>query len=107
MDEIVDVSTAQTDTIADILYNTCHRWSKWEFAPAMCYIPRNAILFLDSAGEIFAFIEICFECERMRLSSKEIFLDEYICDYTYTGLRTFFSRLGLKTSATELLDREK
>jgi hypothetical protein len=46
LDQIIELTPAQTDTLTDILYNTCSRWTIIETSTMGCYFPRNAILFL-------------------------------------------------------------
>src|SRR5215216_1707147 len=54
VDQVVDLPRVDIDSIADILMNTCYRLTQYESGSAFCYIPRNAILFFDSAGVNFA-----------------------------------------------------
>lgn len=102
LDQIIELTPAQTDTLTDILYNTCSRWTITETSTMGCYFPRNAILFFDSTGNSFAYIEICFECHGIRNSNSAIVNPE-ACDLMYHDLQSFFSTQGLKTSASELL----
>ncbi len=107
MDQVVRSPKEDIDSIADILFNTCYRLDSTLWAPAFCYLPRNAILFFDAMGTNFAYIEICFECERMRMSSSEIYQDTFSCDNRYEDLQRFFERRGLKTKVGELKDELK
>ena len=40
-----------------------------EHPVAMCFNPRHAFVFLDSAGKPLSFAEVCFECSNYRLSN--------------------------------------
>ncbi len=49
--------------LCDILYNFNFNPKKEKtILGASCYMPRNAIVFLDNQDNIIEFIEICFEC---------------------------------------------
>lgn len=102
LDQIVSLSTSQTDTLSDILYNTCYKWTKTDTTEIFCYNPRNAIIFYDKDDKPFEYLEVCFECHGIRGSNKRIFKPG-ICDVMYSNLETFFQKLGVKTSAQELM----
>ncbi len=62
---------------------------------ASCYEPRNGIVFFDSNDRVFEYIEICFGCQRNRLSSKRVKIGGD-CEQKYDILRDFFLGQGLK-----------
>ena len=100
IDQIKALTLSQIDTLTDILYNTCHRWTIYEYSQAACYLPHNAIIFYDKDDKPFEYIEICFDCHGLEFSSPKIEKFE-LCDYTYTDLKKFFKSLGLKTGVDE------
>jgi hypothetical protein len=104
MDEVVDIPMSDLDSIADILLNTCHRLDSFASMYVFCNIPRNAVLFYDSTGENFEYLEICFECQKLNPGSSLFFFDSMICDNVYKDLQSFFKRRGLNTSASKLMD---
>jgi hypothetical protein len=104
MDEVVDIPITDLDSIADILLNTCHRLDSFTTRYMLCNIPRNAVLFYDSAGKNFEYLEICFECQKLNPASSLFFFDSLICDDVYKNLQSFFRRRGLNTSAKKLTD---
>lgn len=65
-----------------------------------CYNPRNAILFIDSQGKAFEFIEICFECERAITGSDKISLGG-MCDQKMGMLKLFFKSNKVEYGITE------
>lgn len=65
-----------------------------------CYEPRNGILFLNSAGKAFEYIEICFACERTRKSSNLVNEGQY-CSTKYDLLKNFFLKTGIKYGTGE------
>ena len=101
IDEIKTLTLKQIDTLTDIMYNECSRWSITESHEAGCYFPRNAILFFDKNGKVFEYIEICFECSVIETSNPKI-TNPDLCSYMYRHLETFFNRIGIKTSAYQL-----
>jgi len=98
LDQLVSITGAQADTLSDILLNSCYKWPDSRVSEIRCYVPRNAIVFFDARDVPFAFIEICFECRKLRKSNDDVFLDEKICDRTYDDLQTFFRRMHVLTS---------
>jgi len=104
LDDIQTLSLTQIDTLTDILYNECSRWNIRNYNEAGCYFPRNAILFYDKEGKVFEYMEICFECIRINISNSKMRKPD-VCDYMYKDLEAFFKRIGVRTSAYELLQR--
>jgi hypothetical protein len=101
LDQIISLNLSQADTLTDILFNECSRWNLTEYSEAGCYYPRNAILFFDKAGHVFEYMEICFECSKVELSSAK-FVKPDLCNYMYKDLEKIFNRVGIKTSYYEL-----
>ena len=95
--QIVSLNIQQVDTLSDILYNTCFRWTITETNAAMCYLPHNAILFFDKNDKILDYIEICFDCHQIRYSNKKIEKFEQ-CDFALTDLKKYFRQFGLNVS---------
>lgn len=95
--ESVTLNLKQLDTITDIMYNTCNRWTIYETNKAACYEPHNAILYYGNNGKLLAYIEICFDCSQVKYSNTNIvqFKD---CDIAINDLKQYFKKLGLKTS---------
>jgi hypothetical protein len=98
------LSISAVDSLTDILYNVGYSPIKLNFKLVStgygCYSPRNAILFLDSNGEINEYIELCFDCEKYYLSSAKIKNTEY-CEQKYDMLKAFFLSQGIKYGTTE------
>lgn len=97
--ESKDLTAAGIDSLTDILYNVGYTPVKLPFKlidPGRnCYNPRNAILFLNAAGEVTHYIEYCFECERYFLSSSKIKNTEY-CEQKFEMLKQFFLKQGIQ-----------
>ena len=89
------VSPADINILTDLLYNRGFRGPFYTHSRVLCYNPRNAILFLDQDGKVFAFIELGFECDGHRLSSGKVKAGDF-CNQKYDLLRTFFATHGIK-----------
>lgn len=109
--EQVTLTKSQINKLTDIFYNVNIRATP--LPPGMleiadpgskCYNPRNAILFVDAKGNTFAYIEICFECERVELFPKKIKMWEW-CDDKWALIRNNFASVGIKWGVTVLNDR--
>jgi hypothetical protein len=105
------LSSSGIDSLTDILYNVGFTPMKYkrpvvnvngieELGVAdpgsMCiYQPRNAILFIDSAGKVTQYISICFECHQYYLSSRKI---KYTvnCENKYELIKSYFLAQGIK-----------
>ena len=60
--EVKNLTYPQVAQLTDIFYNYGFRGKIYKISDMRCYMPRNAILFLDNKGKVIEFIEICFEC---------------------------------------------
>jgi hypothetical protein len=89
----VVLSASQVDSLTDILYNSCERWTYRQSTRFGCYEPRHAIVFLDKRKHIVAYIEISLYCHQLRYSNKRIKrLDD--CDYVFEELKKYLNVLG-------------
>ncbi len=98
--QVISLSKNEIDSLTDILYNTCSRWTLTQTSKAGCYYPHNAIIFLNNKNQVFEFIELCFDCNQLQYSSKKIKKFED-CDITFSELEAYFKLLGLKTSGND------
>ncbi len=100
LNEIRALTITQIDKLTDILYNYEYAGPIHSMSSSNCYMPKNAILFLDKNGKVFEFIEICFECDRTKESSEEISLGD-MCDQKISMVKNFFKEVGIKYGITE------
>jgi len=85
----------QIDSLTNILFNYDYK-GKIEFElTSLCFDPHNAIVFLDNNGKMFEYIEICFLCDRINVSSEKIKTGNF-CHGKYELLKTYFRQIGLK-----------
>lgn len=88
--------------MTDILYNNVYRGFFFTIQSS-CYSAKNAIIFLDKKGKLISFIEISFECESSRKSSKKVIAGDF-CNQKYNLLKQFFNRSGIQFGITKGLD---
>jgi hypothetical protein len=93
--EIKSLTGQEIDSLTDILYNVSWRGPFFTYQEACCFKPRNAILFIDSTGNTFAYIELCFECNNFSFSSKKIKAVSF-CEGKYELLRDFFIKRDIQ-----------
>jgi len=98
--EIKALSLPQVDRITDILYNYGFPGPSHQVTQAMCFMPHNAILFIDKDGKTFAYIDICFLCEKAEMSSKRISLGD-MCNGKFELIRIFFEQAGIEYGVTK------
>ena len=96
-DQNITLSLQDIITLSDILYNECNKYYIGEYSTKGCYYPRNAILFYDNNDEIFAYFEICFECQKITTKPKPLDEFEEYCNRGYKPLEDFFNKKGIKT----------
>jgi hypothetical protein len=95
MTEIKILTLLQIDSLTDIVYNVGFRGNVFYISEKSCYEPRNAILFLNSIRDVFASIEVCFQCENFNASDEKIDLGE-ICNQKFNMIKKLFSNAGIK-----------
>jgi len=98
--EVKSLTFTQVDKLTDLFYNYGYGGPVYIGSISQCYVPRNAILFLDSTGKVFEFIEICFYCHNTKESSKKISLGQ-LCDQKMEMLRAFFKQVGVEYGVTK------
>lgn len=93
--ETADLSAEQINKLSDIIFNFTYTRLPHEDAEVMCYMPRNAIMFLDSNNRIVAYLEICFGCNNYKSSDKRFSIGEY-CNEKYDMLKSIFADSNIK-----------
>lgn len=101
--DLVGINQAKTlniskiNKLTDILYNTCSKYNITHTEGYGCYNPRNAIVFFDNEDKVFAYLEICFECNGNQPRPYKLTEFDEFCSYTYTELEKFFKQNGIET----------
>ncbi|MFG4003534.1 hypothetical protein B0A67_18660 [Flavobacterium aquidurense] len=81
--------------LSNILYNFNFDPKKSKtIKTAGCYMPRNAIVFLDNQENIIEYIEICFECGGYFIFNKSNFGE--FCDGKIQLVKNFFILNGME-----------
>lgn len=97
----ISLNLAQIEKLTDVIFNYSHKGKEYAISDAMCYQPRNAIIFLDSNNKILGFIEICFGCNHLRTSDKRLDIGDY-CEQKYDLIKDIFRECGIKYGITEV-----
>jgi hypothetical protein len=92
--EVKALTLPQVDRLTDILYNYGFPVSSHVITQMMCFMPHNAIIFIDKDGKTFAYIDICFLCEVAKMSSERISIGE-VCSGKFELIRAFFEHVGI------------
>lgn len=104
--EFVELNIDQINNLSNLVFNfKINNKSKVEMMYSYgCYMPRNAILFLDSEDKVIAHTEICFECYKYNSDWSDAF-DSLVgveaCDDVFKILKHFFKNTGIKYGITE------
>jgi len=96
------LTTAQVNKLTDVLYNIdvrAHYGLEIADPGGKCYNPRNAILFVDAHGKIFAEIVICFECHKIESYPKKTKTGNW-CDGKFTAIKNYFKSIGIRWGVT-------
>lgn len=98
------INDEQIDELTNILYNIGRtpvpNLQYTTNSSSSCYEPRNGIIFMNSRGDIFEYIEICFACRKSRISSRKVKIGED-CEQKFNILRDFFIKNGLQFGTVE------
>lgn len=86
----------QVNELTDLIfnYNYSKKTTLTTQKEAGCYRPRHSILFMDISGQVFAYLEICFECGKYRSSEEGLNLGT-TCEGKLERLNNLFSRAGI------------
>jgi hypothetical protein len=101
--EIKTLDKTHVNQLTDLLYNIGYAGPKQQEIGYNCYEPRNAILFIDSQGCTFAYVEICFECHQYRTSTNRVKMGEF-CEQKFDLIKSYFKTAGIQLGITKLND---
>lgn len=69
--DTISINSTNKAKLADILFNYKYTVKGTYDLTSKCYIPRDAVLFIDKNGILFDYVEMCFECTDYRLMTKK------------------------------------
>lgn len=95
------LTLTEISELSHILYNTCGKYYIKNRMGNKCFFPRNAILFYDENNQIFAYLDICFECSGIKFFPADISQSIDSCEFIYPELESFFKNKGLMTEYTQ------
>lgn len=90
----------QVDQLTDIFMNYGYIRQPTVQELTKCYDPRNGILFLDTKGKVFEFIEICYGCDKAVFSHAKMLGGE-LDRPKIKLLKTFFQNVGIEYGITK------
>lgn len=94
-EDYVELNSSQKDELTNLIFNYGYLKDVNVRMSSGCYMPNNAILFLDKDDNLLEYIEICFDCNAFRSSNKEIDLGDE-CMQKMNLLNEFFLKSGVK-----------
>jgi len=99
--QAITLSKSQVNNLTDLFFNIRERKHNpyIVYGEMSCFDPRNAIIFINSKGEIFAFIEICFECQKIEPSSDKINFGGW-CLQKMDKIKQYFASVGIQYGVT-------
>ena len=97
--ELKVLNLTQVDSLTSVLYNYSYGGRVYTGSISDCYTPRNAILFLNTEGKTFEYLEICFECGRIKSSSEGMEKGD-MCNEKMGMIKDFFERAGISYGVT-------
>ncbi|GEM53696.1 hypothetical protein EB1_34860 [Empedobacter brevis NBRC 14943 = ATCC 43319] len=81
--------------LTDVFYNYGYNKGNITVSSSGCYMPKNAILFLDSEDYLSDYIEICFECGVVKFSNEKMNLG-YNCSDKLGLIKKLFEKYNIK-----------
>ncbi len=107
--ELKKFSKGQIERLSNLMYNTDKKVhfdaSDYADPGSKCFFPRNAILFVDSKGKIFDYIEICFQCTGTSSKSGKLYLSSVGCNQALGIAQKLLIDIGIKFGTTTTDDK--
>ena len=98
--EVKVANIYEINSLTNILFNYGLKRESNTIETVGCYEPRNAILFYNSNGEIFEYIEICFQCKQMYYGNNKADIVQN-CVIKLDLIKQIFLKSGIKFGITE------
>lgn len=94
--ELQELDSKQINKLTNLIFNTrVKKPNNYAYPGLSCYSPRNALVFYDKDGNVFDYLEICFECKHFESKNGKISIGHF-CNQKYDLLRQFFIDLGIQ-----------
>lgn len=98
--ETITLNSQQIDSLYSILFNYKTKREGNVTTAMSCYVPRHSIIFYKKNKPI-AFIEICFECEKIKKSNVIPYYFDF-CSDKWCMLQNYFKWIGITKELTHL-----
>ncbi|KQW98542.1 hypothetical protein [Flavobacterium sp. Root420] len=69
--ETATLTSEQINKLTDIIFNFSYKKMPYTLEDVKCYMPRNAVLFLDVDNKIIAYLELCLVASISDLATKD------------------------------------
>jgi hypothetical protein len=93
--EEITLNEAQKQALGNILFNYGNKVVPYRRDQPECFMPNNAILFLDKFGNVSSVIELSFACETMVSMPNRLGTGTW-CSEKFDVMRKFFEDAGMK-----------
>lgn len=104
--ERIVLNKTQIDSLTDLLFNNFYKGEILVIEGTGCFMPRNAIVFVDASGKEFERADVCFECLNYYTApTKFKFGDD--CKWKISLLDPFFVSCGIKIGPQSNKPREQ
>ncbi|MBD3581057.1 hypothetical protein [Flavobacterium selenitireducens] len=96
--EMAELNSIEKDSLSRWFFNYRTNGSSKEMTmkSVKSYVPNNAVLFLDAADRVVAYIEVCFDCQRYVIKPDVAWFTQMGllagCDGKYEVLRQMFRK---------------
>lgn len=104
--ERIVLSKNQIDSLTDLLFNNFFKGRTYFAEGVGCFMPRNAIVFVDASGKEFERADVCFECLNYKTAPTE-FKFGHDCEVKMNLLDAFFVSCGIKIGPRSNKPREQ
>jgi hypothetical protein len=101
MHEVKTLDKSMADKLLDILVNYDNGDNGLEIA--MCYEPRNGIVFLDRSEKVLGYIEICFDCQQLKIEPKTLPVASF-CNEKMDVIQGIFIKTGITYGVRPRMD---
>jgi hypothetical protein len=102
--EMKALTRSDIEELTDIQFNNFY-FKKTNYGMiSQCFLPRNAILFLDKSGDLLESVLLCFHCSGYQKSNEQI---EFGADCSQKSalLRQYFLSKGIKFGTDMSIER--
>lgn len=94
LSKMFEVKTLDNDAEEELLHLLMNYDDQDTNDIAMCYEPRNGIVFFDNGERVIGYIEVCFECLQYKKEPTSITVST-LYPHEFKALQEFFKKAGI------------